>query len=108
VRVCIKGTPVNYAHNFGEFIYNKTIKMFHFDTRTQEQAIQKGAKHGEVLSCHKFDRTRKLEYVNNLKLDQIPLVTNQYKDAIAMDEMIWQKQIKKRKNLYKDKKGVDI
>jgi len=109
VRIRIKGAPIEYYDYYGEYLYNKAIKMLHIDARTPEQAREKAKKHGDVVSCRKADVSKMLGDIEHLKLDQTTAYNlgNPYKDAVAMDEMIWQKRNNRRNNLHKDKKGLD-
>jgi len=83
--------------------------MFHIDARTPELAKKHARrKYGEPISCRKMDALSSLASIENLKLEQSPFygVGSPYQNAVAMDEMVWQKQkrTKRRNNLGKDKK----
>lgn len=110
VRIRTKGVALEYYDYYGEYIYDKALKMLHIDARTPEQARAKAKKHGEVVSCRKADVTKMLGNIEGLQLNQdiLPNQLNPYKDALSMDEMIWQKRTGRRNNLYKDKKAIDI
>jgi hypothetical protein len=57
-RILIKSEkPIRY-HPFKdmEYEYKKTIKTYHIELRTKEQAIKIAQKLGDVLSCRKIDR----------------------------------------------------
>ena len=92
----------------GAFIKDTILKMFHFDRRTPRQAINAGMKHGKVLHCRKADAQAMLGNPEKIVLDQTIAfgVNNPYKNAIAMDEMIWQKRNKRRTNSFKDKRKI--
>lgn len=90
----------------GMFVTDKIIKMFHIPARTHKQAAKKGKKYGRIISVRKAQIDKMLGNPENINLQE-PLGVysqgNPYKDALAMDEMIWKKQNKKRKNKHKDK-----
>ena len=86
--------------------YEKSVETLHIERRTREQAVKIGSKRGRVLSCRKIDRdviTGNIEMMpiqNHIYVNQSP-----YKNAIAMDEMIWKKKPRK---LNKKPKTLDI
>lgn len=99
--------PVRKGSNAfkGVIVQDTIIKMYHYDRRTPKQAIQEAQKHGTVLSCRKADIERIGGNPENTKLEQSPIYGSgsPYQDAISMDEMVWNKRNKRRKNLHKDK-----
>jgi hypothetical protein len=89
-----------------EWACEQVVKMFHIPARTHEQAKKIARrKYGEPISCHKLDVMSHLSNIENLKLDQPVLygAGSPYKNAIAMDEKIWEKRNKRRNNMHKDK-----
>jgi len=80
-------------------------KMKHIDARTPKQAKNKAEKYGKVLSVRKHVATRRYEQIENIQLDQEPLLPlkTQVSKAIIMDEMIWKKRNIRRNNMHKDK-----
>jgi hypothetical protein len=96
-------------HNKGkaakrEWMPSVLNKMVHIIRRTKQQAIKEGQKHGRVIHCRKADMTAMLGNPETLKLDQPSVYgINPYKTAVAMDEMIGQKRVKRRKYMQKDK-----
>lgn len=77
----------HFSSHVGMYIEDKTTKMFHFDTRTSEQATRKGEKHGRVISVRKANVERLRGDAGSI-MAKLQLA-NPYPDAIAMDEMIW-------------------
>ena len=105
VRIRIKGDrPIRY-HPWKDGVeYKKLLKMLHIEKRTQEQAINEAKKHGEVISCRKLDISMIAGNIESLQLDNAKYVNlNPYKSAVAMDEFIWKKGTKRRKNMVKDR-----
>ena len=100
VRIRVKhGTPhYEILPNIKGLYYQDTIvKMKHIEARTQEQACKRASKYGEVLSVNKVDAVSRLKNIENIKLDIYDGI-NPYPNAIAMDEMIWQKYGKDTKD----------
>ena len=95
----------------GMFVKDKIVKMFHKRARTPEQAAKKCIKYGRVIRIRKTQVDRMLGNPEKLLLPQEPLgvytLGSPYKNAVAMDEMIWDKQNKKRKNKHRDKISVN-
>jgi predicted HTH domain antitoxin len=111
VEVMVRGIPYEYYSRFGKRIGHDIVKMFHFERRTPEQAVEAGKRYGEVLTCRKADREKILGSVDGMSIDPIPTIYdngNPYKNAMAMDDMIWKKRNIRRANLDKDKKDLDI
>jgi hypothetical protein len=80
--------------------------MFHIEARTRQQAIEKAKKHkGRILSCRKVDVSPALTSIEHIPLDNFNIydAVNPFKNAVAMDEMVWKKRNKRRANLQKDK-----
>ncbi len=90
---------------------NGLLGMKHIQARDHRQAGIKGKKYGHIVSIRRVDQARLFGDIEKLDLKQPPLVEfvqdSPYTTAIAMDEMIWQKRNKRRKNLQKDKKNID-
>ncbi len=91
-------------------------RMFHIEAKDHDQAFERGKKYGRPISARKFQRER-VEgadyYEHKLlpKLAQKPYGTdNVFQNAIAMDEMIWIKKVKRADrieiNSKKDKAGT--
>lgn len=92
----------------GDQHHNKMFKMYHILARSGAQAGKKAEKHGRPISVRKADATMMYGNIEKLELNQAPYQDGSpYKDAIAMDEMIWQKRNKRINNQKKDKKGID-
>ncbi len=99
--------PICY-YGKAEWARDKICKMFHIKARTQDKAEKIARKkYGEPISCRKVNVYDMLGNPENIKLEQ-PTVygVNPYKNAVAMDEMIWEKRNKRIKNAYKDKNKV--
>jgi hypothetical protein len=96
----------HYSNLIGGYIDEATVEMFHIDARTSEQACEKAEKYGRPLGARKANIDKIRGNPEYLKLDNPPDVLQVGDNrAIAMDEMIWLKRNKRRKNLGKDKKG---
>ena len=110
VRVRITGgLPIRYLDNYGQNQYPKEIKMFHVEARTSKQAINIKKKLGEIVSCRKTQVDRIVGNIESLPLNQDTMYSlgNPYEDAVAMNDMIWKKRNKRRKNIHKDKIPLD-
>lgn len=107
VKVKVKGIPFEYYSRYGKYISHEVIKMFHFQRRTQEQAIEEGKRYGDVISCCKVKAEDSLKSIEALELNQDTVYDqgNPYQSAMAMDSMIWKKRNKRRENLHKDKES---
>jgi hypothetical protein len=91
-----------------EWTRNKFRKMYHIYARNHSHAWKKAQKYGTPKSCYKVDVISGLANIENIKLDQEPMVgrLNPYPNAIAMDEMIWKKK-KSKKYHNKGVKPID-
>ena len=93
----------------GVWIIPTIVKMLHIEARTHKQAAlrAKAKRLGRIVSCRQLDAHAMIGNIENLKLDQVPMVgaDSPYSNAVAMDEMIWAKRNKRRKNLQKDKEN---
>jgi hypothetical protein len=90
---------------FYMYVGNKVTKMFHKDARTPEQAMKKCEKYGRPLSVRKADVSRMDGNMENLPLlQELYQPDNPYKNAVAMDELIWRKRVKRLDNRKKDRK----
>ncbi len=105
VRVKIRGDkPIRYHPWKDGEEYLKVIKTYHIERRTAEQAVKAVNGIGTVLSCRKLDVTQIAGNIESLPLDNAKYVNlSPYKSAVAMEEMIWDKHKKRRKNLLKEK-----
>lgn len=85
----------------------KRLKTFHIEAIRPKQAKIKAMKYGQVISVRKVDYTKIFGNIEQLDLNQKPLIEyvedSPYRNAIAMDEMIWQKRNKRINNRGKDK-----
>ena len=106
VRVKVRGAPIEYYARYGRVIYKDIIKMLHFNVRTPKQATDRACKYGEVLSCRKVDKDSMIGNIEKIQLEpqDVYAMGNPYNNALAMDEMIWNKRNNRRNNLHKDKK----
>ncbi len=103
-EVCVKvkqGAP-RYQSSLGMYVRGEVTKMFHIDARTGEQAMQRCAKYGRPISCHKADAEKMLGDMEHLQLGQ----EQPESMALAMDEFLWKKRNNRIKNHYKDKDGL--
>ena len=105
VRVEVKQGSKHYQPFLGMYVQNKTVKMFHKDARTREQAIQKCEKYGRPLSARKLDVEKIDGSMVNLNLEEIMI--NPWENALAMDEMIWRKRNVRIQSRQKDKPTLD-
>jgi hypothetical protein len=81
--------------------------MYHIDARTHDQAREKAKKYGEPVSVQKADPYEMFGDIEKLPIqNEVYMNGNPYNNAVAMDEMIWQKRNKRRSNIYKDKKNA--
>jgi hypothetical protein len=99
--------PLNW-YGKAEWTRTKIRKMYHIPARNQNHAWKKAQKYGTPKSCHKIDAVSALSNIENIKLDQEPIISklNPYLNAIAMDELIWKKK-KSKKQHNKSKKPID-
>ena len=103
--------PIKYSSKVkglyckSELVRGQIIKMFHIESRTPEQAMQKGRKYGEPVSCRKMDVLSSLSSIEKLSLEQPTIYGkgNPYKSAVAMGEMVWNKQRKNRDYFLKNR-----
>ena len=93
---------------------NGRSRTLHFTRSSCYQAIEEGQKHGIVEWCRKVPKEKVyIGSIKNIELDDaIEMVTtNPFKNAIAMDSMIWKKKTKREERLKnnheKDKNGID-
>lgn len=105
VRVEVKQGSKHYQSFLGMYVQDKTVKMFHKDARTREQAIQKCEKYGRPLSARKLDVEKIDGSMVNLNLEEIMI--NPWENALAMDEMIWRKRNVRIQSRQKDKPTLD-
>jgi hypothetical protein len=91
-----------YPRDKGVFIKNKIRKMFNFENVSRDLAIKRGQKLGKVVSCRKVQAedalAREVEGIADRCMryqDGLYAKGNQFKNAMAMDDMIWQKKLKK-------------
>jgi hypothetical protein len=106
IRIMERGALIRHTNWDDGAQYEKTVKMFHIEARTRQQAIDKVRKHkGKILSCRHVDVSPALHSIEKIQLDNFNIydAVNPYKNAIAMDEMIMRKRTKRRDNIYKDK-----
>lgn len=106
VRVEVRGETYEYYARYGKRISHTVIKMFHFDRRTPQQAIDEGAKHGKVISCCKVDYEVIAGNPENTQIDQHTIYDRPL-NAVTLDEQIWKKRNIRRANLQKDKVDID-
>lgn len=106
VRVEVKGDKPIRTHPWKdcEEEFKKIIKMLHIERRTSKQAINEGRKCGRVMSCRQLNKAEVIEresrYMESLPLENERYVNlNPYVSAVAMDEMIWKKKKRLRKNI---------
>ena len=98
--------PICY-YGKGEWARDKIFKMFHVEANSPRQAKLKAEKHGHPVSCRKLDAHGLAGNIEALPLDNAKYVNfNPYSSAIAMDELIFDKVNKRRKNLNKDRQGA--
>jgi hypothetical protein len=113
VRVKVSGRkPIGYSSKFGTPIYKEEIKMFHITAKDSGKAREKAKKYGSPISVRKLNEYALLGNMENLDLsttkDPYSVLGNPYPDAIAMDEMIWNKtKRKKRVDRKKIEKDID-
>ena len=82
--------------------------MLNYNRHTPKQAMREGGKHGRVLFCRKANRDKiigigEIEHMRLEPNKPVMVKMSPYRSAIAMDELIGQKRIMRRDNLYKDK-----
>ena len=104
------------------------VKMAHVSAQTHDQAKEKARKFPHVISVRKVDYLRIFTSIES-RVQVNPLVErvvgSPYASAIAMDELIWNKEdtrfkdalltqalvfnnrVRRRVNLRKDKKSID-
>ena len=112
VRVAVEGKEMpHYSAHASDRVRSTLTKMFHIPARTPQQACDKAWKYGRPISARKICRENILD-IEQIKLD--PQNINVYKDGnpyktpIAMEDMIWEKRNRRRKNmLEKDKLTID-
>lgn len=106
IRIRQRGNVVQHVAKGNGIKFRKIIKMFHFDARTRKQAIEQARKHkGDILSCRKVSAESKLIAIEHLPLEEFNIydAVNPFKNAVAMDEAIWNKRNKRRANMQRDK-----
>ncbi len=108
VKVKIKSEPYEYYARFGKRISHEIIKMFHFERRSPQQAIQAGRRYGEVVSCEKvnIDEVKDALYsIEDMQLDYQSdvYVKGDSNKNMTTDEMVWRKRNLRRGNMHKDK-----
>jgi hypothetical protein len=112
VGVLVKGKEqYKYTTEYygkGDITNNSFEKMFHIEARTAKQACLKARKYGTPKTCRKVDALSLLSNIENIDLKQKLVfgINSPFKNAIAMDEMIWNKKKSKKKKF--DKKTLDI
>lgn len=107
VQVRQKGSR-HFSSHVGMYIDDVITKMFHIDARTPAQAIRKSEKYGRPISVRKADVGKMAFNIETLLQRERYGLDNPYSDAIAMDEMIWQKKgkrVERISNETKDKNG---
>lgn len=105
VDVEVRRGNKHYQPFLGIYVHEKTVKMFHKDARTPEQAMQKCEKYGRPLRVRKMDVQKIDGDIGRLNLEE--MIANPYEDAVAMDEMVWRKRKDRIKNKGKDKPPID-
>lgn len=101
VKVKIKSGTKYYSSFLGMYVQDETVKMFHKDARTGDQAMKRCEKYGRPISVRKADIVKMIGDMGNLKLDE--MFVNPYENAIAMDEFVWKKRNIRIKNRGRDK-----
>lgn len=81
--------------------FNKTLHIFAKDSKQAERKARELSKRHDahISSLVKMDIERGLYDVSNMKIE----LDDPRQSAIAMDELIAVKRVKRRDNLYKDK-----
>ncbi len=113
VRVLVQNDngKKHYSELVGGFVNDvyenrDAVRMYHIKRRTSNQARNIAEKYGHVLSVRKAARVNtwlpELQREMNTQ-DVLQVGDNK---ALALDEMIWVKRNKRRKNNGKDKKNV--
>ncbi|KKN79308.1 hypothetical protein LCGC14_0340900 [marine sediment metagenome] len=83
----------------------KVVRMFHITARNPKKAGDRGKRHGKVLNVRKVNLEALIGNIESLPLNQ---PVNPYKNAIAMDEMVWDKKKEDRRiKIEKDKNTLD-
>jgi|WetSurMetagenome_2_1015567.scaffolds.fasta_scaffold115224_3 hypothetical protein len=106
VRVRAKSfAPVeNIPWDSGEK-YAKSKKIYGIACRTMEQACAIASRYGTPIRCEKSDLEAEIGRKMTVPPAQIIYANpNPYNNAIAMDEMIWNRRNKRIENREKDKK----
>jgi hypothetical protein len=108
VMVRIKSNkPIGYSTKHDLPIFKEIEKMFHKEARTGKQAMDKCRKYGTPISVRKVDVEAMHGDYEKLPIrNDIYFEGNPKNNALAMDEMIFEKRNKRRDNLYKDKINV--
>ena len=113
VRVVVpESDKPHYFHKFrmknkyrAQCILDKTLKVFHFWANDPAQAIDKAKKHGRPISARKVNRDKIMSDIEHIKLDQKQYgEDNIFVNAIAMDELIWNKKAKRSERIEDQKK----
>ena len=113
VRVKIRGDKPICWHPRKDMVeYGTITKTYHIEASKPDKAIEKAErKYGRVISCRKANYEKIIGDVSNLPLKNTIYVNrNPYPNAIAMDEMIWNKNKRAERlhtNKQKDKLVID-
>jgi hypothetical protein len=98
-----RGVGVRYTKD--DYVFLTEKRMFHIPAKSHDQALERGKKYGRPLSARKFHREIVKGDIEHMKLDQKPYgADNVFKNAMAMDELIWLKKAKRSERIEENKK----
>lgn len=78
------------------------LRVYHIEAPDGKRACQRAKKYGEPLTAHKVDKDALFGNIENLPIAEFNPSLNSVSPAIAMDEMVWRKRNKRRRNSHKD------
>lgn len=99
----------HYSYTLRQRVSNTVLKLFHFWANDPSHALHQAKKHGRPISVRKVNRGKINSNIEHIKLDQKPYGEDSvFENAIAMDELIWNKKVKRSERIEdrkKDKAG---
>ncbi len=105
VRVLVpeKGNE-HYSYKLKEFVRRTEVRTFHSPFfRDHSQAFEWAKKYGRPISARKVSRDRVCldteKMMQRIREEELRIHENPYPNAIAMDEMIWNKKVKRSERL---------
>ena len=88
--------------------YAKSVRIYQIEARTPEQACQVARKYGTPIGCRKVDLSAAIERKMTIGPPSripAPLPVSPFQSAIAMDELRWNRRVKRIANDKKHRSG---